>query len=174
MKDQRMTVRNLQGFMMVKFYLNKHNAFYNKRGLNHRIVWIVWLLKDQLVSARCGQRHLPLDSVEKANHILGYVKRGMTSRSREGILLLFSYEIPPGVLCSAWWAPTQERSGPVGAHPEEAAKKINGLEDLSCEDRLRELGMFSLKLWGDFTALSSSYERGGLQEIWRRTFGKGL
>ncbi|PKU45445.1 hypothetical protein llap_4268 [Limosa lapponica baueri] len=58
-------------------------------------------------------------AAQKANCILGCIKRSVASRSREMILPLCSGETPPGVLCPALESSTQGGHGPVGTHPAE-------------------------------------------------------
>jgi len=61
-------------------------------------------------------------AAQKANSMLGCIKRSMASRSREVILPLYSVETSPGVLHAALEPLAPEGHGAVRAGPEESHK----------------------------------------------------
>jgi len=109
-------------------------------------------------------------SAAKAHCVLGYNKRNMASKWREGILPLYSALMRPHLqYCIQLWTPQHGKDMNLLERVQRGATKmIRGLEHLSYEKRRRELGLFNLekrRLQGDtiaaFQYLKEAYKKAG-------------
>ncbi|GAB0176519.1 mitochondrial enolase superfamily member 1 [Grus japonensis] len=142
---------NLMRFNKAKckvLHMGRGNSWYQYRLGNEGIESSsVEKVLGVLVDEMLDMTHQCALAAQKANHVLSCIKRSVTSRSREGILPLYSALVRPHLEdCIQLWGPQYKRDMELLERVQRRATKlVRGLEHLSCEDRLRELGCSA---WG--------------------------
>jgi len=141
--------RNLMRFNNGKcrvLHLGRNNPMYHYRlgeGLMESSSaerYLCFLVDDRLtMSQQCAL------AAKKANGLLGYINKSVASGSRNVLLPLYSALVGPHLESSVqFWAPQFKKDEELLERVHwRATRMMRGLEHLSYEERLEELGLFS-------------------------------
>ncbi|KFQ37036.1 hypothetical protein N331_11017, partial [Merops nubicus] len=171
---------------LMRFNKTKSRVLYLGRGNQH---YQYRLGEDTLESSQLKKDLgvLVNEKLDMSHQCLVCIQRSVASTWREVILPLYSALVRPHLeSCVQLWSPQHKKDVDLLERVQRRdANMIRGLEQLCCEDRLRELGLFSLekrRLWGDLIAtfqyLKGAYKKAGeglFTRIWSdRMRGKGF